>query len=147
MADASEVVMCARTYAAPPERVFRALTEPALMRRWWSPDPDVSVDVVEWSPSPGGRWCFAYGFPDGAVIRVRGVFRRVEVDRRLVFTWTWEPPDVHAGIETVVSMTLEPIDGGTRLHVRHEHFPDQESRDRHDAGWSSTLDRLPEALA
>jgi uncharacterized protein YndB with AHSA1/START domain len=66
--------------------------------------------------------------------------------RRLVFTWTWEPPDVHAGIETLVSVTLAPKDRGTRLQVRHEGFPTNASRDRHDVGWSGTLERLPEVL-
>jgi uncharacterized protein YndB with AHSA1/START domain len=75
------------------------------------------------------------------------VFRHVDPDRRLVFTWTWEPPDLHAGIETVVSITLAPDDRGTRLRVRHEGLPTDESRDRHDAGWSGTLGRLSEVLA
>lgn len=139
-------VTCERRYQARPERVFRALTEPASMRRWWSPDPDVAMDVLAWDPSVGGRWRFAYRFPDGGVIHVRGVFRRVEPDRSLEFTWTWEPPDVHAGIETVVTIDLAPLETGTHLRVHHVGFPDEPSRDRHDAGWSATLDRLNETL-
>lgn len=140
------VVKCARSYPASPKSVFRALTVPDLMRRWWSPDPDVAVEILDWTLRVGGAWRFAYHFPDETVIHVRGVFRHVDPDRRLVFTWTWESPDLHAGIETVVSITLAPDDHGTRLRVRHEGFPTDESRDRHDAGWSATLDRLPEVL-
>jgi uncharacterized protein YndB with AHSA1/START domain len=68
-------VSCDRTYRAPAARVYRAFTEPDLIRRWWSPDPTISVDVVEWNMTPGGRWRFAYRFPDGAVSDVVGVFR------------------------------------------------------------------------
>lgn len=116
------------------------------MRRWWSPDPEVAVEILDWTLRVGGPWRFAYRFPDGSVIHVRGLFRHVAPRRRLVFTWTWEPPDVHAGIETVVSIDLIPSDEGTRIRVRHDGFPTDESRDRHDAGWSATLDRLPEVL-
>jgi uncharacterized protein YndB with AHSA1/START domain len=139
-------VTCDRSYPAPPSRVYLAFTEPELMRRWWSPDPDVSVEILEWTLRVGGAWRFAYRFPDGTVTYVRGLFQRVDPARRLVFTWTWEPPDVHAGIETLVSVTLAPKDRGTRLQVRHEGFPTNASRDRHDVGWSGTLERLPEVL-
>lgn len=140
-------VACSRTYSAPPGRVFRAFIDPQLIPLWWSPDPEVSVTVVEWTPVPGGRWRFAYGFPDGSVIHVRGVFREVEADHRLVFTWTWEPPDMYAGIETMVSVTIEAAGDGAVVHVRHERFPDESTRSRHDAGWNSTLDRLDEVLS
>ncbi len=141
------LVACERAYTAPPALVYRALTEPDLMRRWWSPDPDIAVEILEWRLRAGGTWRFAYRFPDGSVIRVRGRFRHVDPHRSLVFTWTWEPPDTHAGIETVVSIELAPDAGGTRLRIRHEGFPTEESRDRHDTGWSATLDRLPEVFS
>jgi len=140
-------VECRRTYAAPAERIFRAFTDPEVIERWWSPDPRIAVDVLEWTPVSGARWRFAYRFPDGDVIRVGGEFLDVEPDRRLAFTWTWEPPDPHAGIKTLVDVTLEERAGATMVHVRHRRFPTRESRDRHDAGWNATLDRLEGALA
>jgi uncharacterized protein YndB with AHSA1/START domain len=139
-------VACSRTYPAPVALVFRAFTDPSLMRRWWSPDPTVALDVLDWDLVVGGGWRSAYRFPEGQVIHVRGVFRTIEPDRRLGFTWTWEPPDPHAGIETVVSVTFEGAAAGTTVRVHHEGFPDDPSRTRHDAGWASTLDRLTEVL-
>ena len=139
-------VACERSYGAPAIRVYRAFTDPDLMRRWWSPDSTIGVDVIEWDLAHGGRWRFAYRFPDGAVSHVRGVFQDIVPERRLVFTWTWEPPDPHAGIETLVSVTFEEADGRTTVRVRHTRFPDDATCLRHDAGWNATLDRLPEVL-
>ena len=116
------------------------------MRLWWSPDADVDVDVLVWDLVPGGRWRFSYTFPDGRADHVGGTFRTIEPPRRLSFTWTWEPPDVHAGMETLVSVTLDEAAGATTVLVRHERFPDRATRDRHDIGWTSTLERLLEAL-
>jgi uncharacterized protein YndB with AHSA1/START domain len=55
--------------------------------------------------------------------------------------------DPHAGIDMLVSVVLAADRAGTALRIKHEMFPDPETRDRHDDGWRATLDRLPEALA
>lgn len=139
-------VRCQRTYPVPPDRVFRAWTEPTLITRWWSPDETIAVEVLAWDLVPGGAWRFGYRFPDGRLVHVRGRFLDITPPSRLAFTWTWEAPDVHAGIETHVTVALRPDGDGTTVELLHEQFPDDESRDRHDAGWVATLDRLTEVL-
>ena len=103
--------------------------------------------MLEHHLRPGGRYRFAYRFPEGERRRVRGEFREIEAPGRLVFAWTCEPPDPHAGIDMLVSVVLAADRAGTALRIKHEMFPDPETRDRHDDGWRATLDRLPEALA
>jgi hypothetical protein len=66
----------------------------------------------------------------------------VERPNRLVFTWTWEPPDPHAGIGTLVTIELLAAGTGTEVVVTHEWFPTVAARDRHEAGWRATVDRL-----
>jgi uncharacterized protein YndB with AHSA1/START domain len=78
---------------------------------------------------------------------VTGVFREILPPRRLVFTWTWEAPDPHAGLETLVTVELLASGGDTEVVVTHEWFPTAATRDRHEAGWRATLDRLEEVLA
>jgi uncharacterized protein YndB with AHSA1/START domain len=73
---------------------------------------------------------------------VSGVYRTVEPSRRLVFSWTWLEADGTRGQETEVSVTLEPISGGTRLVLLHRNFDSTDSRERHDQGWSASLDYL-----
>lgn len=140
-------VRCRRTFAVPMARVFRAWTDPAVITRWWSPEDDIAVDVLNWDLTPGGAWRFGYRFPSGQIIHVTGRFLTIDPPRALALTWTWEPPDVHAGIETRVVVTMSERDGATTVEVVHEQFPNAESRDRHDAGWTGTLDRLQEVFA
>jgi uncharacterized protein YndB with AHSA1/START domain len=45
--------------------------------------------------------------------------------------------------ESLVTFLLEPIDGGTRLTLLHEHLPDEEARKSHEQGWNGLLDKLP----
>lgn len=135
-------VFVRRRVRACPETVFRALTHPEKLVRWFSPSPEIGTEVLEHDFRQGGRYRLAFRFPDGSRDTVLGSFREIEPPRRLVFTWTWEPPDRHAGIETLVTIVLETSDGGTDVVVTHDRFPTNASRDRHEAGWGTTLDRL-----
>jgi uncharacterized protein YndB with AHSA1/START domain len=103
--------------------------------------------VLEHDLRPGGRYRFAFRFPDGAEAIVRGEFLEIRRPGSLVFTWTWEEPDPHAGMETKVSVLLSASGNGTELVVTHERFPEESVRNRHDEGWSTTLDRLERLLS
>ena len=78
---------------------------------------------------------------------MRGEFKELDPPERLAFTWTWEPPDPHAGIETLVTVVLMEVGDETEVLVSHDRFPTHDSRDRHDAGWTTTLDRLQDFLS
>lgn len=136
-------VVARRRYDLAPERVFAAFTDPALLQRWFSPGVDVRMEVLAHDLRVGGRYRFRYTEQDGTVSVVAGAFCEITAPRRLVFTWSWEEPDPHAGIETLV--TVEIADGapGTEVTVTHERFPDEESRARHQQGWRTTLARMP----
>jgi uncharacterized protein YndB with AHSA1/START domain len=140
-------IIARRAYRATPEMVFRAFTEPALLSRWFSPSADIPVEVLAFDLVVGGRYRIAYRLDEHAVTTVTGAFREITTPMRLVFTWTWEPPDPHAGIDTLVTIDIASRGPLTELTVRHEQFPDDASRDRHDDGWRTTLDRLDEVLA
>lgn len=43
-----------RSYAAPPDAVFRAFTDPGLLERWFRPSPDVTVKATELDLRVGG---------------------------------------------------------------------------------------------
>ena len=140
-------IVARRTYRASPETVFRAFIDPALLPRWFSPSAGVPVEVLEFDAVVGGRYRLAYRLDARTISTVTGVFREIVPPTRLVFTWTWEPPDPHAGIDTLVTLAIVGLGPMTELTVRHERFPDHASRDRHDDGWRATLDRLTEMLA
>lgn len=135
-----------RTFRAPRERLFRAFTEPARLQRWWGPE-GWDVPVCELDPRAGGAWRTTMRAPDGKEMTVSGLYEEIDPPSRLVFTWAWTQEDGGRGHETVV--TLEFIERGeaTELVLTQEGFADQESRDKHDGGWSSSFACLERALA
>ena len=135
-------VVVNRLYAAPIETIFRAFTEPHHIVSWLSPSDDIATEVIEWDLRPGGAYRLGFRFPDGLRNSVIGRFQEISCPEKLVFTWTWEAPDPHAGIDTLVTVQLARRGEETEVTVTHERFPDEETRDRHDEGWNGALARL-----
>ena len=146
MAGRSLGVTARQRYEAPPSAVFRAFTEPALLVRWFSPSPETRLEVLAHELRVNGGYRFRYHHPSGGSDVVAGTFCEISPPKRLVFTWTWEPPDPHAGIETLVKVEFSADGARTLVVVTHERFPDEPTRERHQSGWSSTLPRLSQVL-
>ena len=139
--DALRDVSLRRWYPSRPEVVFRAFTERDLLERWFCPSAEVSLRVAEHDLRVGGRYRFVYAWTDTGAVVV-GEFRAIEPPSRLCFTWTWEPPDPHAGEETLVTIELQAKDGGTELALTHTRFTHEELVTRHAEGWDGALTRL-----
>lgn len=132
-----------RSYSAPPEKIFRAWTEPEIMKQWFAPGDEFSVPEVEADARVGGRYRIVMRAPDGEYHRVGGVYREVVAPRRLVFTWAWESTPER---QSLVTVELAGRGGGTELVLTHEAFADEAARDRHREGWDGCLDRLARRL-
>jgi uncharacterized protein YndB with AHSA1/START domain len=135
-----------RHYPVAPEIVFQAFTDARWLERWFCPSPDVTMSVSALDVRVGGHYRFVFRFPEGRVA-VRGEFRVVDRPAQLVFTWTWEPPDPHAGLETLVTVELRSVADGTELSLTHDLLPTEPIRTTHEDGWSATLDRLRDLLS
>ncbi len=133
-----------RLIAAPPEELFRLWTTPELLVTWWGPE---GVDIPEHSFDirPGGNWRTTMRQPDGTRNTVSGKYLEIDPPRRLVFTWAWEDAQGVRGHETIVDVRFELMPGGTRLVLHQARFVDEESRNRHQRGWSSSFDCLARA--
>ncbi len=107
--DNEPVVVVSRTFDAPRELVWRALTDPAMRARWWGPAKYVN-DVIELDVKPGGKWRIDQRAADGKVYSFWGEFRQVRPPQRLVETFCFadEPP-------VVETITLAERDGRTTL--------------------------------
>jgi uncharacterized protein YndB with AHSA1/START domain len=135
-----------RRLAAPPAKVFGAFADPALVSRWLTPGPEVSLTVVEFEFRVGGAYRFAYHVPGRATMFVNGRYRVIEPPSRIVFSWNIEPPDEHAGVQSEVIITLTPQGPGTELVIRHERLTQPGAAARHAAGWPGALDQLTRVL-
>jgi uncharacterized protein YndB with AHSA1/START domain len=133
-----------RSVTVAPEKVWRAWTDPEAIKKWWGPGKDEPVSLAELDVRVGGRFRIVFGGPDGRAHEVQGVYREVVPNRRLVFTWTW--PNSTPERESLVTITLRPIHGGTEIDFRHEQFFDEAVRDAHRQGWTRALDRLDAVL-
>jgi uncharacterized protein YndB with AHSA1/START domain len=132
-----------RRLNVPPARVFRAWTVPEKMMQWWGTDGGPTL-VAETDLRVGGAFHVAFCTADGQRHDVSGIYRAVEPDRKLVFTWAWKTTPER---ESQVTITLRPDGDGTMLTLVHEMFADQKARDDHRGGWTMALDRLEAAIA
>jgi uncharacterized protein YndB with AHSA1/START domain len=127
-----------RHLAAPPERVWRAVTDPAELATWfWPPRFET---VAELEAREGGALRIV---SEQIGMGVTGSVTAVEPGRVLVTTWRWDGED----LVTHVTIALTPDGDGTRITVRHDGFADGEAAAEHVRGWNDCLDRLPAALA
>ena len=120
----------------PPEKVWRALTEPALLAEWLLPVVDLRLE-------PGAVFTFrtqAYPGWDGTVN-----CRVVEIEPQRKLAYTWSVPF----LDTVVTFTLTPIASGTRLSIVQTGFTPAQKRESGGAryGWKMMGGKLVDLLA
>ena len=140
----SDIELC-REFPVSREKVFRALSEPEFVQRWFFPDREFVLRIERFDFEPHGRYRFLYQLPDGTVSKVHGQFLTIRRPELVEFTWTWEPPDPHADVQTLVTWRLEAIPNGTRLTVTHARLPD-DYLPMFGPGWTQTIQHLAALL-
>jgi uncharacterized protein YndB with AHSA1/START domain len=120
----------------PPEKVWRALTDPALLSAWLLP-------VLDFKLAPGTA--FTFNAPpqpgwDGLVN-----CRMLEIEPHRKLSWNWVAGD----IDTVLTFTLTPSGSGTRLVVVQSGFKPDQKRNVAGAryGWKMMGAKLVDLLA
>ena len=138
-----------RLIHAPRTLLYRAWTEPDLLKQWFCPRP-WTTPVVELDVRPGGGSYVLMRGPDGTEFPNRGVYLDVVPNERLVFTdayvSAWEPAE-KPFMTGIISFADEA--GGTRYTARVLHWSEAD-RDTHEQmgfhdGWGKATDQL-EAL-
>jgi uncharacterized protein YndB with AHSA1/START domain len=134
-----------RTFDAARERVFKALTDPGSIPKWWGPG-SLTTTVDKMEVKPGGLWRFVQRDPEGNEFAFHGVYHESVPPRRLVYTFEWEGMPGHVSLETI---TLEERDGKTETTDKVV-FQSVEDRDGMlksgmEEGAKESMDRL-EAL-
>lgn len=134
-----------KVFASPPERVFAASIDAEQLRQWWGPF-GFTVAGVQLEALERSEYRLTMQPPEGDVFHIRGTFREVEAQRRLVYTFAYEEPDPDDQ-ETLVTVTFEPEAAGTRLTLDQGPFRTGARLELHRVGWAQIFERLDRFLA
>jgi len=122
---------------APPERVYRALTDPARLREWWGSRDTYWVEEWRADVRVGGGWEALCMSVAGRPSRVHGVYVDLDPPRRLAYTWN---PSWQEVPETTVSFELSRHGDRTHVRMRHDGFGEAAAaREDHVHGWPAVL--------
>jgi uncharacterized protein YndB with AHSA1/START domain len=139
------MVQVRRTLPAGRDEVFRAWTDPDLLRQWFKPrggsSPGVEMDVrvggrYRWAMKLLGHRYFAFG-------------EYIEVDppRRLVFTFGWDRVPLVRLIDSLVTVEFRDRGDQTEVVITHERLGSRSLRTLHEGGWQACLANLRVLLA
>jgi uncharacterized protein YndB with AHSA1/START domain len=146
----NDAVMAEVFIAAPPERVFQAITDPRQMPLWWGQQNLYRVTEWKGDVRPGGKWLSVGVGADGASFKVWGEYLEVDPPRLLVHTWL---SSYDEALNTVVRWELESrevhglqnpgprkVGTGTLVKIRHHGFAKNTQQAKsHDDGWVRVL--------
>jgi uncharacterized protein YndB with AHSA1/START domain len=125
-------VKVTRSFKAPRALVYRAYTEPQLVRKWLLGPPGWTMPVCEMDVRVGGRYRWRWrSDKDGKEFGFAGTFREVQPPSKLVHSEAYEPGtvgDAYPGNEALVTVTFEE-DGGVTTMTSLIDFGSKEARD------------------
>ncbi|NHZ37095.1 SRPBCC family protein [Massilia rubra] len=126
----TRTVTVERDFAHPPEKIWRALTEPHLIEAW--------LMKSDFAPRPAHRFTFS---ADWGSVACQVLV--IEPNSALSYTWS------AMGLESVVTWTLSPSAAGTRLRMEQTGFgPEQEQAYRGaQYGWPTFMAQLDKVLS
>jgi uncharacterized protein YndB with AHSA1/START domain len=112
-----------RVFNAPRDRVWRAFTDPELVKQWWGRGNNLVIERME--VQAGGHWRYVEHAPDG-VHGFEGRYREVTPPERLVQTFEWDGMPGYVAVETAI---FEDVGDGRTKVVTLTLFHTTEERD------------------
>lgn len=144
-----------RVIAAPPDRIYDALVDPAALTAWLPPG-DMTGRFEWFDARPGGTYRLVLTYADPSVARGKSTADSDVVDARfvelvpgvrVVQAVDFASDDPANGGTMIMRWELTPSDAGTRVEIRAENVPAGISAEDHAAGLGSSLANLDAYLA
>lgn len=130
-----------RVFPHPPEQLFDAWLDPAVVCRWLFVTPSGQMQPPEIDARVGGRFCITDRREDGDVAHV-GTYLEIDRPRRLAFTL--QVPKYSKDVDRVTVEFRQLEDGGCEMTLIHETAPSWAEQTK--AGWSELFGRLAGVL-
>lgn len=146
-----------RTFRAKKERVWKAWTDPEILKIWWGPRT-FTTPVAKMDLRVGGRYLVCMRSPDMKDFWSTGSFKEIVPMSKLVYTDSFADeegnivPAAWYGmpgpwpLELLVTVMFEEKGGATEMGLYHSGMPDGMASEMAKAGWSESFDKLEEYL-
>ena len=130
-------VVVEREFPFPPEKLWRALTQPQLIEEWLMKN--------DFAPEVGHRFNLRGEWGGALECEVLAI----EPNRTLTYTWNFAHDDPAYNLQSVVTFTLTPTPAGTHLRMEQKGFrPDQKQAfGGANAGWQQFFAKLEQVLS
>ena len=131
-----------RVINASKETLFDAWLDPKMLANFMMPAPDMSVPEVKADARVGGRFLIVMN-AGGKDMPHEGTYKTIDRPHTLAFTWESPMSPIEGSI---VTLNFDDADGGTKVTLNHVRFPNEESRNNHEGGWTRILKALAGAV-
>ena len=160
---AARELVVTRVFDAPRELVWKALTEPERLERWWGPKGFTSR-VHKLDLRPGGTFLYSQRAPDGREMWGKWVYREIVAPEHLVVVSSFtdekgnparNPFDPNWPLEMLTESTFTEHQGRTTITIRMmpinatdaERKTFEGGRNSMEQGFASTFEKLDQYLA
>lgn len=136
----SNTVRLHRVFSAPPERMFRAFTDPDALVKWMAPH-GFTAHVEHFDVRAGGSYRMSFtNFSTGTKHSFHGNYRQVVQNQLLRYTDQFDMPELAGEIE--VTIELKEVSVGTELQITQAGLPSVIPPDACYLGWQESLQLL-----
>jgi uncharacterized protein YndB with AHSA1/START domain len=133
-----------RVLKAPPERVYRAFTDPAAMCKWLPPHGFTGT-MHHMEPKVGGSWRMSFtNLSAGATHTFGGNYLELQPGKRLRYTSKFDDPNLPGEMTTTVE--LAQVFCGTEMQITQEGIPDVIPSQACHLGWQESLALLTQLV-
>ena len=141
--ESTQSVQISWKFSHPPVKVWQAWTDPSIAKLWFGSDPNGKVVEANIDLHINGSFSVTFVNSDGSEFTAQGIYKEIEENVRLVFTWGWaNQPDV----AELISLQFTPNEHGTLMRFEQSNIDPQTTLHNYEEGWRSTFQKLEKAL-
>lgn len=117
-----------RAFPYSQDKLWAAWTQPAALKSWFHPGPELETPIAEVELQVDGRYHMEIHNS-----HIHGQYKEIDPPNKLVFTWYWQDYEHMTTLVTVEFLPLGTAE--TEIVLTHENFANIEERDNHEGGW------------